>query len=62
MPATATARPTFFSYLGQTGITVTGPSSGRTYRFAAGSAPMEVDPRDAASLARVPNLRTVRKL
>ena len=35
---------------------------GRTYRFAAGSGPMEIDPRDAASLSRVPNLRMVPKV
>jgi len=57
----ATGQTAYFSYLGQTGITVTGPYSGRAYRFTANSAPVAVDARDAAALARVPNLRMVRK-
>lgn len=51
----------YFNYYGKTGITVTGPVSSRVYRFAASGAPMLVDARDAASLARVPNLRAVRR-
>jgi hypothetical protein len=50
-----------FRYFGQTGITVTGPASSRVYRFSANGAPMIVDARDAAALARVPNLRMIRE-
>lgn len=52
---------TYFSYFGKTGLTVTGPVSSRLYRFVANGAPIAVDSRDAASLARVPNLRPIRR-
>lgn len=48
-----------FKYFGTTGISVTGPATSRVYRFAPNSGPIAVDPRDAASLARVPNLRAL---
>lgn len=57
---TATA-PVYFKYVGTTGISVTGPASSRVYRFAPNGSAIAVDPRDAASLARVPNLRAVRQ-
>ena len=50
----------YFRYYGNTGLTVTGPASSRVYHFSANGAPIAVDPRDAASLARVPNLRALR--
>jgi hypothetical protein len=50
----------YFRYYGNTGLTVTGPSSSRVYRFSPNGAPIAVDVRDAASLSRVPNLRAVR--
>ena len=48
-----------FQYLGRTGLSVRGPISGRGYRFAGRGAIVAVDPRDARSLAAVPNLRRV---
>jgi hypothetical protein len=49
----------YIGYFGKTGLTVTGPVSSRIYRFSANGAPVAVDARDVASLARVPNLRVV---
>ncbi len=49
----------YIRYFGKTGLTVTGPVSSRIYRFSANGAPVAVDARDVASLARVPNLRVV---
>ncbi len=47
----------FFRYVGATSITVQGPATGRLYRFARPGASVAVDPRDALSLARLPQLR-----
>lgn len=49
----------FFRYVGKTALTVAGPLSGKYYRFPAPGATVEADPRDAASLERVPQLRKV---
>jgi hypothetical protein len=49
----------YFSYLGSTGLTVVGPVSSRVYRFLPSGPPVVVDPRDAVSLTRVPNLRRI---
>lgn len=49
----------FFRYVGRTALTVAGPVSGKYYRFPAPGATVEVDPRDAPSLARTPRLREV---
>jgi hypothetical protein len=49
----------FFQYMGRTGMTVRGPATGRTYRFAGHGARLAVDPRDRQGLSRVPNLRQV---
>ena len=46
-----------FEYVGQTGMTVTGPITGRRYRFDHPGAVLSVDGRDGPSLAAVPNLR-----
>jgi hypothetical protein len=46
-----------FEYVGKTALTAIGPISGRHYRFSRPGAILEVDPRDSASLAAVPNLR-----
>ena len=48
-----------FQYTGTTTLTAIGPLSGRRYHFGAPNAVVEVDPRDRASLATVPNLRQV---
>lgn len=46
-----------FEYLGSTALTVTGPASGRRYRFEGRGARLVVDPRDRPGLSRVPRLR-----
>ncbi len=48
-----------FQYAGTAVLTVRGPS-GRVYRFAGPGSTMVVDPRDAASLAGVRQLRRLR--
>jgi hypothetical protein len=48
---------TTFRYVGTTALTVRGPVTGRTYRFAKGGASVVVDERDAPYLRVVPNLR-----
>src|SRR5262245_58709560 len=48
-----------FQYTGTTTLTAIGPLSQRRYHFAGPGAVLAVDPRDKASLARVPNLRQV---
>ena len=55
----AVPRTTTFQYVGKTALTAVGPISGRYYRFNHPGAILEVDPRDRASLASVPNLRQV---
>jgi hypothetical protein len=49
-----------YEYTGATGMTVTGPVSGKRYRFAEASAKVQIDARDVASLAGLPNLRRLR--
>ena len=46
-----------FEYVGSTSLTVIGPVSGRSYRFARPLARQLVDPRDRAALAAMPQLR-----
>lgn len=48
-----------FEYVGRTGLTATGPLTGQHYRFEGPGMRVEVDGRDAPSLAAVPNLRRV---
>jgi hypothetical protein len=48
---------TTFQYVGKTAITAVSPMSGRQYRFGYPGAIVQVDPRDRASLAAIPNLR-----
>jgi hypothetical protein len=49
----------FFEYAGQTGLTVTGPVSGRRYRFDGPGARVPVEPVDKPAMERVPHLRRV---
>lgn len=53
--------PTHFQYLGQTGLTVLGPSTRKRYRFASPGAVVAVDPKDKRALDAVPTLRQVSK-
>lgn len=48
-----------FEYAGRTGLTATGPVSGKHYRFDSPGARLQVDPRDRPGLAKVPTLRQV---
>ena len=48
-----------FQYVGSTSLSALGPLSGRRYHFAAPGTVVQVDPRDRASLATIPNLRQV---
>lgn len=52
--------PVEFEYVGATALTVDGPLTGRTYRFAEKGARLPVDGRDAFGLATVPVLRRIR--
>ena len=49
-----------FVYLGNTGMTVTGPVSGAQYRFDRPGARVEIDPRDRVLLASLRQLRQVK--
>jgi hypothetical protein len=49
-----------FEYTGQTAMTVRGPFSGLRYRFHHPGARLQVDERDANSLAAIPGLRAHR--
>lgn len=50
-----------FQFIGQKAITVFGPLTRHQYRFSGPGARVAVDPRDARSIAGVPNLRRVRE-
>ena len=51
---------TTFEYTGLTGLTVSGPVTGRQYRFDRPGSRLEVDPRDRPSIAAIPVLRQIR--
>lgn len=53
--------PVRFRYLGATALTIHGPVSGKTYRFAAPGSEMEVDGRDANGFSTVPVLERLRR-
>jgi len=55
VPRTAYVRCT-----GRSTVVTVGPVSGKMYRFPSSGQIVEVDARDAMSLARVPHLQTVR--
>jgi hypothetical protein len=61
LPAPPQARQShvYFEYAGQTGLTVTGPVSGRRYRFDGPGARVPVEPVDKPAMERIPNLRRV---
>ena len=48
-----------FEYKGQTALQVTGPVTGRSYRFDKPGARIAVSRHDAASLLHIPNLAPV---
>jgi hypothetical protein len=48
-----------FQYVGKKAIIAVSPISGRQYRFGYSGAIVQVDPRDRASLAAIPNLRQI---
>ncbi len=50
-----------FEYRGETGLTVKGPVTGRTYRFEVTGDQQQVDYRDARSMLSIPLLRKVPK-
>ena len=51
------SRAVLYEYTGSTGMTVSGPVSGLKYRFAGPGSKLQIDSRDVASLAGLPNLR-----
>jgi hypothetical protein len=59
--ATSAIRQTrvFFEYVGPTALTVIGPVTGKSYRFARRGARLEVDLKDRRSIAAVPSLRQI---
>jgi hypothetical protein len=49
----------FFEYVGPTALTVVGPVTGKSYRFARRGTRLEVDLKDRRSIAAVPSLRQI---
>ena len=49
-----------FEYAGSGSVTIRGPVTGQSYRFARPGDRVRVDPRDRASLAALPALRLIR--
>jgi len=60
MPRLAPKGIVYFEYVGQTGLTVIGPITGRQYRFDSPAAVVAIDERDSPSLTAVPNLRQMK--
>jgi len=50
----------YFEYVGKTALTVTGPVTGKKYRFPRPGAKIAVDGPDALSVAAIPLLRQTR--
>lgn len=48
-----------YEYTGATGMSVTGSGSGTRYRFSHPGSKLQIDPRDIAAMAGLPNLRRV---
>jgi hypothetical protein len=59
MPGAGRPAGLTFEYTGKTALTVTGPATGRQYRFDRPGSRQEVDPRDSASVAAIPALRRI---
>jgi hypothetical protein len=49
-----------FEYTGPAAMTVAGPMSGARYHFESPGAKVQIDMRDAPSMAALPNLRRLR--
>ena len=50
----------YFEYFGKTALTVTGPVTGKKYRFPQPGSKLAVDAADALSVATIPVLRQTR--
>ena len=61
-PRIDTSTPAPFEYTGKTALTVTGPYSGKTYRFISQGARLEIDGRDALALSGIPVLKRIATL
>jgi hypothetical protein len=59
MPAVARPAGLTFEYVGRTALAVTGPVTGRQYRFERPGSRLDVDPRDSASVGAIPVLKRV---
>ena len=51
------SREALYEYTGTASMTVSGPVSRTTYRFDGPGAKVQIDPRDLASMAGLPDLR-----
>lgn len=58
-PSVARPAGLTFEYVGRTALAVSGPVTGRQYRFDRPGARLEVDPRDSASVGAIPVLKRV---
>lgn len=55
----AVSHSALYEYTGATGMSVTGSGSGTKYRFSHPGSKLQIDPRDIAAMAGLPNLRRV---
>jgi hypothetical protein len=53
------SRHALYEYTGEMGMTLLGPVSRMTYRFNGPGTRIQIDPRDTASMAGLPDLRRV---
>lgn len=53
----AVSREAVYQYTGSTGMTVLGSASGKIYRFDRPGTRVQIDPRDVAAMAGLPDLR-----
>jgi len=56
-PRRTAAHGVLYEYTGSDAMTVIGPASRSTYRFGERGARLQIDPRDAAAMAGMPDLR-----